>query len=70
MGQFLMNGILLSNGRHIVTIPAKDKQQYDQSMLSYYDTGDAFAISQFLKQCQINLTESLQESSKRGLTND
>ncbi|MCY4095581.1 MAG: Fic family protein [Gammaproteobacteria bacterium] len=70
MGQFLMNGILLSNGHHIVTIPAIKKQQYDQYMLSYYDSGDAEAISQFIEQCQISLAEGLERSSKRGSIKD
>ena len=70
MGQFLMNGLLLSNGQHIVTIPAKDKQEYDQYMLNYYDTGESAGISQFLTECQINLSKGLAKSSKRGPIND
>lgn len=70
MGQFLMNGILLSNGQHIVTIPARDKQQYDQSLLIYYDTGDSKAITQFLKQCQITLARETGESSQRETPNE
>lgn len=70
MGQFLMNGILLSNGHHIVTIPATEKQQYDQHMLHYYDSGDGEVISQFLKRCQISLAEGLDRSSKRGSLKD
>lgn len=70
MGQFLMNGILLSNGQHIVTIPAKDKQQYDQYMLNYYDTGKSAGISQFLTECQIELSEGLAKSSKRDPIKD
>ena len=70
IGQFLMNGILLSNGQHIVTIPAKDKQEYDQYMLNYYDTGESEGIAQFLTERQINLSEGLAKSSKRGLKKD
>ncbi|MCY4129229.1 MAG: Fic family protein [Gammaproteobacteria bacterium] len=70
MGQFLMNGILLSNGQHIVTIPAKDKQQYDQAMLRYYDTGDSSTITQFLELCQTKLAKGLGKSSQRGSNED
>lgn len=68
IGQFLMNGLLLSHGLHIVTIPAKDKQLYDQNMLSYYYTEDSSAISQFMKERQIDLSSGLGKSSKRGST--
>lgn len=57
IGQFLMNGILLSNGQHIVTIPAKDKQEYDQYMLNYYDTGESEGISRFMTERQIKFAE-------------
>ena len=70
MGQFLMNGILLSNGQHIVTIPARDKQAYDQHMLNYYDTGESEGISQFLTERQINLADGLEQSSTRGSIKD
>lgn len=66
MGQFLMNGILMSNGQHIVTIPAKSKQQYDQSMLRFYDTGDSEAVTDFLKECQLSLSIGLNKSSRGG----
>ncbi len=59
IGQFLMNGVLLSNAQHIVTIPAKDKLEYDQHMLSFYDTGKETEVRQFLKQRQIDFAKRL-----------
>ena len=44
-----MNGVLLANGQHIVTIPMRDKEQYDQLLIHCYDTGDIVRISEFLK---------------------
>lgn len=58
-GQLLMNGILLSNGMNIITIPAKYKQQYDSSMLRYYDVGNDTGIRNLLEDCQVEMGKTI-----------
>lgn len=58
-GQLLMNGILLSNAMNIITIPAKYKQQYDSSMLRFYDVGDDTDIRNLLEDCQIEMGKTI-----------
>jgi prophage maintenance system killer protein len=40
MGRFVMNGFLLSHGYPAINLPAKRQLEFNQLMLSFYDTGD------------------------------
>ena len=52
--QLLMNGILLTNGQHAITIPAKELNEYFYVLREYYDTNDSLKITQFLKDRQLD----------------
>lgn len=58
-GQLLMNGILLSNAMNIITVPAKYKQQYDSSMLRFYDVGNDNDIRNLLEDCQVEMGKTI-----------
>lgn len=47
--QLMMNGYLMSNGYPPVSIPAKNKRQYDAKMTKFYETGDDRAMLAFLQ---------------------
>lgn len=57
-GQLMMNGYLMPNGYASVSIPAKNKHQYDSKMTKFYETGDEKAMLAFL----MKLVQSLRFS--------
>ncbi len=46
--RLMMNGILLSNGLDAMTIPAKQKLAFNQTMISFYDSHQADEMMTFL----------------------
>ena len=52
-GQLLMNGLLLSDGQGIVSIPASSAVDYNATMVRFYDTGEDSEIRDFLIHCQL-----------------
>ena len=51
MGRFIMNGLLLSFGYPAINLPARRQLEFNQLMLSFYQTGDQTAMNSFLRSC-------------------
>ena len=51
MGRFVMNGFLLSCGYPAVNLPAKRQLEFNQLMLTFYETGDQQQMNTFLRSC-------------------
>lgn len=51
MGRFVMNGLLLSCGFPAINLPAKRQLEFNQLMLTFYDTGDQKQMNTFLRSC-------------------
>ena len=51
MGRFIMNGLLLSRGYPAINLHSKRQLEFNQLMLSFYDTGDQKLMNIFLRSC-------------------
>jgi len=51
MGRFMMNGILLSSGYPAINVPARRQLEFNQLMLSYYETAEKGPMNQFMRSC-------------------
>jgi len=51
MGRFIMNGLLLSCGYPAINLPAKRKLEFNQLMITFYETGDQKQMNIFLRSC-------------------
>jgi len=51
MGRFIMNGLLLSRGYPAINLPAKRQLEFNQLMLTFYETGDQKPMNTFLRSC-------------------
>ena len=51
MGRFIMNGLLLSCGYPAINLPAKRQLEFNQLMLTFYETGDQKQMNTFLRSC-------------------
>jgi len=51
MGRFIMNGVLLSAGYPSINLPAKRQLEFNQLMLSFYETGEQAPMNAFLRSC-------------------
>ncbi len=51
MGRFIMNGLLLNLGYPAINLPAKRQLEFNQLMLSFYDTADQQPMNHFLRSC-------------------
>jgi len=51
MGRFIMNGLLLSCGYPAINLPAKRQLEFNQLMLTFYDTGNQQQMNTFLRSC-------------------
>jgi Fic family protein len=51
MGRFIMNGFLLNLGYPAINLPAKRQLEFNQLMLSFYESGDQKAMNSFLRSC-------------------
>ena len=52
--QLLMNGILLSNSQHAITVPAKGREEYFSALRGFYDSNASGTLTQFLKDRQLD----------------
>ena len=52
-GRLLMNGVLLSAGQDIITVPASRQLEYNQKMIAFYESGDGTEMMNFLSKLQI-----------------
>lgn len=50
-GQFLMNGVRLSHGLAVITIPPNKDEEYNSKMIHFYDSSERNDIKLFLKTC-------------------
>ncbi|SDT88006.1 Fic family protein [Desulfobacula phenolica] len=51
MGRFIMNGLLLNYGYPAINLPAKRQLEFNQLMLTFYDTCDQKPMNIFLRSC-------------------
>ncbi len=51
MGRFMMNGILLNAGYPAINLPAKRQLEFNQLMLSFYQSGIQQPMNQFMRSC-------------------
>ncbi|MDM8526221.1 Fic family protein [Desulfococcaceae bacterium HSG8] len=51
MGRFIMNGLLLNCEYPAINLPAKRQLEFNQLMLSFYETGDQKQMNTFLRSC-------------------
>ena len=51
MGRFIMNGFLLNCGYPAINLPAKRQLEFNQLMLTFYETGDQKQMNTFLRSC-------------------
>lgn len=51
MGRLMMNGVLLSSGYPAINLPAKRRQEFNQLMLAFYDSGDQSPMNGFMRDC-------------------
>lgn len=51
MGRFIMNGLLLDCGYPAINLPAKRQLEFNQLMLTFYETGDQEQMNTFLRSC-------------------
>lgn len=51
MGRFMMNGHLLMNGYPAINIPASRQLEFNELMLSFYESGDQAAMNSFIRSC-------------------
>lgn len=51
MGRFMMNGHLLKNGYPAINIPASRQLEFNELMLSFYESGDQAAMNAFVRSC-------------------
>ncbi|MGK5094657.1 Fic family protein [Deltaproteobacteria bacterium TL4] len=51
MGRFIMNGVLLTHGYPAINLPAKRQLEFNQLMLTFYETGVQQPLNVFLRSC-------------------
>ena len=51
MGRFIMNGLLLSCGYPAINLPVKRQLEFNQLMLTFYETDDQKQMNTFLRSC-------------------
>ena len=61
--RLLMNGQLLQAGYEVITIPARRKEEFNRTMIGFYDSRDGTAMFGFLSDC--SLDRNLQYRSDR-----
>ncbi len=67
--QLLMNGVLLSEGQHAVTIPAKERGEYFHLLREFYESNESRKLKQFLGERQLDKIMKVRERAQRK-TND
>lgn len=63
--QLLMNGILLSSGQHVVTVPAKEVDEYHHIVVEFYETGERQKLTRFLTDRQLDKIMRFRERPQR-----
>ena len=66
--QLLMNGILISSGQHIITIPAKEVDEYHHIMVKFYETGENHKLTRFLADRQLDKIMQFREEQQNQRT--
>lgn len=51
MGRFMMNGLLLFHGYPAINLPVARKLEFNQLMLTFYDSGEQQPMNAFLRDC-------------------
>ena len=51
MGRFIMNGFLLAHGYPAINLPVKRQLEFNQLMLTFYETGNQQPMNSFLRSC-------------------
>ncbi len=49
--RLMMNGVLLSNGYDAISVPARQRLEYNEKMIRFYDTLDGAEMISFLLDC-------------------
>ena len=50
----MMNGVLLTNGHDVITVPAKRRQDFNTKMIRFYDSANGTEMVDFLVSCSID----------------
>ena len=64
-GRLLMNGLLLSGGHDVITVPAKKRQEFNTKMLRFYDTADSSDMIEFLVPCSLDRELTITATSRQ-----
>ena len=64
-GRLLMNGLLLSGGHDVITVPAKKRHEFNTKMLRFYDTADSSQMVELLVACSIDRELTITNKSRR-----
>ena len=67
-GRLLMNGLLLSAGHDVITVPARRRHDFNTKMLRFYESGDSSEMVEFLTKCSID--KGLQVTKRNPLRDD
>ena len=49
--RIMMNGVLLTNGYDVISVPARQRLEYNEKMIRFYDTLDGTEMMSFLLDC-------------------
>lgn len=62
MGRFMMNALLLSKGYPVINLPAKRQLEFNQLMITFYDSNNMQPMIDFLLSClPLNVVEIMSE---------
>ena len=64
-GRLLMNGLLLSGGHDVITVPAKKRLEFNTKMVRFYDTADSSEMVEFLAACSIDRALTIKNMPSR-----
>ena len=65
-GRLLMNGVLLSAGMDAIAVPARRQQEFNETMIRFYDTSDAAVAIPFLVSCSLDRTLRIGDAPASG----
>ena len=66
MGRFIMNGHLLTNGYPAINVPAKRQLEFNELMLSFYETENQKPMNIFMRSCLDTKIISIMEERNAG----
>ena len=64
-GRLMMNGILLNAGHDVISVPFKRQLEFNEKMLTFYDTGKERPMFEFLLSCSTTPDEKPTLSDKQ-----